>query len=275
MQRCLIILSGERTMSRSVFVFVAVVLIGLPGLVSGQTQPANDPQAVAFAAQSIAALTGGTSISDVTLTGTVTWTLGDDTKTGTATLWALGTGASRMDLAMSSGTRSEIRDASTGTAQGSWKTQTGATGLSAPHNCMTDAVWFFPALGSLASQPNVVLSYIGQETRNGGTVQHLQSYMYQPSESTITPTPQQLSTIDFYLDVATFLPVATVLNAHPDDDATTNISVEIDFGNYQNVSGVNVPLHIQRYVQGTLMVDLSLSTASFNTGVPLSTFAIN
>jgi hypothetical protein len=34
-------------------------------------------------------------------------------------------------------------------------------------------------------------------------------------------------------------------------------------------------MHIQRYLQGNLMVDLVLSAASFNTGLPLSTFTIN
>jgi hypothetical protein len=99
--------------------------------------------------------------------------------------------------------------------------------------------------------------------------------VYQPSVSTTTPTSRQLSSVDFYLDATTLLPVATVFNAHPDDDAGTNIPIEIDFGNYQNINGVNVPLHIQRYVQGTLMVELSISTVSLNTGLQLSTFAIN
>jgi len=36
-----------------------------------------------------------------------------------------------------------------------------------------------------------------------------------------------------------------------------------------------VPMHIQRLQQGSLMVDVVLSSASFNTGLSLSTFAIN
>ena len=252
-----------------------LLVLGVPSFVIAQSQPTSDPQALTLAAQSISTLTGGTTVSDVTLTGTATWTVGTDSETGSATLWALGAGESRMDLTLNSGIRSEIRDASSGIAQGNWKALTGATGLSASQNCMTDAVWFFPALGSIAVQPNVVLSYVGQENRNGAAVQHLQSYVYQSSGSTTPPTPQQLSTMDFYLDAASLLPVATVFNAHPDNDASTNISVEVDFGTYQNIGGIVVPTHIQRYVQGTLMLDLSVSTASFNTGLQLSTFAIN
>jgi hypothetical protein len=218
-------------------------------------------------------MTGSTTISDVTLTGSVTWT---GTDTGTATLRALGTGESRMDLALSSGTRSEIRDAQTGVQLGQWINPNNASGQFASQNCLTDAVWFFPALGSLSVGPNVVLSYIGQESRNGGTVQHIQSYVYQPNwPAGVSPTPQQLSTMDFYLDATTLLPVAITFNAHPDTDATTNLLVEVDFSNYQAISGAMVPMHLQRYSQGSLIVDFTGSGASFNAGIPSSVFAVH
>jgi hypothetical protein len=256
--------------SAALLLFFSVVLTCFA---SAQNQPpASDSQATAYAAQSIAALTGGTTISDVTLTGTVTWNGSD---TGTATLKALGTGESRMDLALTSGTRTEIRDAQTGASLGHWINPNNTSGAFALQNCQTDAVWFFPALGSLAAGSNVVLSYIGQETRNGSAVEHIQSYVYQPNSPTIGPTPRQLSTMDFYLDATTLLPVATLFNAHPDGNAAATIPVEIDFTNYQAISGAAVSMHIQRYVQGTLVVDLTISAASFNTGLSLADFQIN
>jgi len=253
---------------------VLCLVLSVPTFLSAQGQPPSDPQALAYAAQSIAAMTGGNAISDVTLTGSVTWNAGADS--GNATLRALGTGESRMDLVLSSGTRSEIRDAQTGAAIGQWINPDNTSGLYASQNCWTDAVWFFPVLGSLAVGPNVVLSYIGQETRNGATVQHVQSYVYDPNwPAGVTPSDEQLSTMDFYLDASTLLPVAIAFNIHPDNDATTNLPVETDFANYQTTSGVTAPMNIQRYQQGNLMVDVTVSGASFNTGLSLSTFAVN
>lgn len=238
-----------------------------------QNSPASDPQASSFAAQSIAALTGGMPISDVTLTGTVTW---NGTNTGNATLRALGTAESRMDIVFSSGTRTEIRDAQTGVAIGQWTNPNGNTGAVAFQNCQTDAVWFFPALGSLTAGNNVVLAYIGQETRNGEAVQHIQSSVYDPNwPSGVIPTDQQLSTMDFYLDATTLLPVAITFNAHPDNSSTTNLLVEIDFSNYQSVSGSSVPMQIQKYLQGNLLSEMTISNVLLNSGLPLSTFAIN
>jgi hypothetical protein len=73
---------------------------------AAQGVSSGDPQAVTYAAQSIAALTGGTQITDATLTGSVTWNAGTDT--GTATLRALGVNESRMDLPLTSGTHRKL-----------------------------------------------------------------------------------------------------------------------------------------------------------------------
>jgi len=70
-----------------VLVLVPAFLV-LSSFIAGQTLPASDPQALAFAGQSIAALVGNVSISDVTLTGSMTWNGSD---TGAAILQALGT----------------------------------------------------------------------------------------------------------------------------------------------------------------------------------------
>lgn len=235
----------------------------------------SSSQATAYANASIAAMTGGITVTDATLTGSATWTAGSDIENGTATFLASGTGESRMDLALSNGTHTEIRDASTSTAEGKWIAQTTISGSFAHHNCLTDAVWFFPVLGSLAGGSNVVFSYVGQETLNGSAVQHIQSYINLPVQPPASgPTLQQLSTMDFYLDATTFLPAAVAFNVHPDTNAASNIPVQIAFSSYQNIGGVIVPTHIQKYLQGTLQIDITISSATFNTGIALSNFSV-
>jgi hypothetical protein len=200
-------------------VVVIFLTIVFTCFVSAQNQPpVSNSQAVTYAAQSIAALTGGATINDVTLTGSATWN-GGETETGTATLRALGAGESRVDLALASGTRTEIRDAQTGVHLGEWINPNNASGQFAPQNCWTDAVWFFPVLGSLAAGPNVILAYLGPTTWNGESVLQIQAYVYQPSAVGLTPSSQQLSTINFYLDATTLLPTAVTFNAHPDNNA--------------------------------------------------------
>jgi hypothetical protein len=257
-----------------VSVFVTISILSYASFAQNQP-PASSPQAVTYAVQSIAAMSGLATISDITLTGTATW-YGGGTDSGTASLRALGTGESRMDLALTAGTRTEIRDAQTGAQLGQWLAPNNASGNFASQNCSTDAAWFSPLLGSLAEGPNVVLSYIGPQTWNGENVQHIQSYVYQSNPFGLNPSPQQLSTMDFYLDASTLLPAAVTFNAHPDNNSASNLLIEVDFSNYQNVNGAGLmPMHIQRYQQGSLLLDVIVTGASFNSGLPLSIFTIN
>ena len=57
-------------------------------------------------------------------------------------------------------------------------------------------------------------------------------------------------------------------------DANTNIPVEIQFGNFQSISGGLVPFRIQKYLQGSLTLDLVVTNVSINSGVPSSVFTL-
>jgi hypothetical protein len=73
----------------------------------------------------------------------------------------------------------------------------------------------------------------------------------------------------------TFLPAAIMFNAHPDNSASGNLVIEVDFSTYQTLNGIMVPTRIQRSLQGNVLVDITVTGASFNTGLPLSDFTIN
>jgi hypothetical protein len=81
--------------------------------------------------------------------------------------------------------------------------------------------------------------------------------------------------VDFYLDAGSSLPVAIVFNQHPDNNARVNIPVEIDFSSYQTISGVLVPMHIQRISNGTTILDITLTAAVLNSGLTTSEFSVN
>jgi hypothetical protein len=250
-------------------------LLILSACAFGQQPPSNST-ALSYAAQSVTAMTGNTTVSDATLTGTVnTWMAGSTPDTGTATLKVKGYGESRIDMQLAaSGAISQIRDASTGVLQG--ESITGGTGTQYSYqNCVTDAAWFYPLDSAMAVAPNdgIVLNYVGLESLGGESVQHVQSYYYQ---SGLDPTSQaQLqtnSTIDYYLDATTFLPAAEQFNMFAGNG--TAIPVQVLFLSYQNTSGVTSPQHIQQYINGTLQFDVTVTSVALNTGIPLSTFTI-
>ena len=233
--------------------------------VSGQDRPSSNPQAVAYATRSIAAMTGGARISDVTLTANVTWIGGSEPEAGTGILLAKGTSGSRIDLALNSGgKRTEIRSAENGPA-GRWVNPDGKSGKYAFHNCWTDAAWFFPASSSLANfaDTRFVFSYIGEETWNGLSVRRLRVYQVQEGFKEV----QRLSTMDYFLDPTSSLPLGMTFKTHPDKDMNGEILTEVRFADYELVDGIEVPSHIQHFQNGALVMDITVTAASFNTGL--------
>ncbi len=85
---------------------------------------------------------------------------------------------------------------------------------------------------------------------------------------------QKLSQMEIYLDPTTLLPLSLAFNVHPDGDANTNIPIEIRYSNYQAVNGVQVPFHIQRFINGTLFLDLTVQSVTINSGISASAFTL-
>ncbi len=256
-----------------VFTIVFLISTLASGIGVAQTIAQRDPAAVGLAAQSLKAAVGITPLSDVVLQGTVMYVAGSDEETGTFTLEARGNLENRIVLNLSGGQRQEIRNGPSGT----WIGPDGVGHPIATHNCWTDPSWFFPALSLQAalSDPQLALIYVAQESRDGLAVQHLQFSRILPGQTpSMTAEIQRLSLVDLYLEVASYLPLALAFKTHPDDDLNLDIPVEVQFGDYRLVNGVKVPFHVQKSLQGSLLLDINLSGAVFNSGLSDSLFAV-
>jgi hypothetical protein len=73
-----------------------------------------------------------------------------------------------------------------------------------------------------------------------------------------------LTTLDIEFNPTTFLPDSISYAIHPDANAYIDIPVQVEFSNYQTVQGVSVPFHIQRYVNGVLFLDITISRVSLS-----------
>jgi hypothetical protein len=243
----------------------------------------RDPQAVTLANQSLQAMAGVAALQDATVQATATWVAGSDEETGSATLEAKGSQESRMTLYLSQGQRQEVRSsplavvASAPSPPGAWAGPDGSWHALALHNCWTDASWFFPAftLQTALNDPTVSLIYIGPDSLDSAPAIHLVLYhnvlSQQAGASTVM---QRLSTMHVYLDTTSLLPVGMVFNTHPDHDAGLNIPVEVHFSDYKAISGVQVPMHIQKFLQGSLLLDLWVTGAQINSGLTDSAFTV-
>src|SRR6266851_2796473 len=97
--------------------FLVFVIVAFSFLIPSAAQTVSNP--AQYLRQALAALNANTPTSDVTLSGSAHYIAGSDDETGTATLKAIA-GASRIDLNLSSGPRTEIQGSSGGCPAGTW-----------------------------------------------------------------------------------------------------------------------------------------------------------
>ena len=233
------------------------------------------PQPITVLQNALKALVGITAVNDVTLTGTAERIAGSNDETGTATYKAI-PGASRLDLNLSKGTRSEIRGIGPNGLGGNWIGPDGVVHEVANHNLLTDAGWFpIFTLSNLISSTNTVLTFVGAETKNGVSAIHITSS--QPDTNApaqIAQLWQHLTQMEIYFDASTFLPLAVDFNTHPDDNAALDIPVEFRFSDYRQVGSLTLPFHVQRYLNGSLFVDAQFQSASVDSGLSSTIFTI-
>jgi hypothetical protein len=247
------------------------------GVPQTQTATTSSPQASTVLAQSLKALIGLATVNDVTLSGTAERIAGSEDETGTATYNATPT-ASRLDLNLSGGTRTEIHATSATGPAGNWIGQDSVVHQIRLHNLLTDVGWFpIFTLSSAISSTNTVLAYVGPETRNGISVIHIQAWQKPPNPSaTDGALWQRLSQMDIYLNASTLLPTALDLKAHADNNALADIAVEVLFSDYRTAGSLTIPFHVQQFRNGSLFLDLQFQQATVNSGLSSSStlFAI-
>jgi hypothetical protein len=260
--------------SRTLSFVLSLLLINFsPIPARAQQSSSAAPQPGALLSSAIAALVGNQSVRDVTLSGTARRIAGSDDESGTVTLRAISGGPSRIDLNLSSGAHSEVRlPSSTSGPVGTWSGPDGVAHAISYHNLLTDSC-LFPAFtfAAFVSSPTAVVTFVGQETRNGATVLHLSAYQQAPASSgSGTSLLQHLSQTEIYLDPATFRPTAIAFNTHPDDNALLDIPVSIEFSDYRSVNSSLIPFHLQKFFNNTLALDLQFASAATNTGLSAS-----
>jgi hypothetical protein len=257
---------------------VSLVLCALFLISAAAQQPAApDAQAAALLQRSFAALSGGQSLSDVTLSGTARHIAGSDDESGTGVLKATSGGSSRADLSLPSGKWSEILTASLTRPSGTWSGPDGVSHAMAYHNLLSGSVWFCPAfpIAQSLSASGYLAAYVGHETYNGQAAEHVSvsqiSLLSIPHSGV---TLQHLSQVDLFIDSTTYLPAALTFNMHPDNNASLDIPIEVRFSDYRSVNGAQVPFHVQKYMNGSLILDFQAQSATLNSGLPATQFAV-
>jgi hypothetical protein len=233
---------------------------------SAQSQTATSQTPSTFQQKAQMAVSGGKSFSVVNLTATAEWTAGSLNQSGTAQLQANADGSTNVQLTLGKASRTEVQTAATSSRTCAWTDAAGTSHNILGPNCFIAIPWFAPALFTqpVSQLPALLGTTDGGLVSKDSSTFHQISYLLnlQGPDGDSTTRMVSQSTVKVYYDPQTFLPASLEYFVHPDKNDLQNISVRVVFGNYQSISGVMLPFQIERYINRTLQLKLTVTNAS-------------
>lgn len=130
------------------------------------------------------------------------------------------------------------------------------------------------AIADWISSPDYSCQTVSLETLNGRSVQHL-AVSRPPAwtnDAQQQTQIQDLTKVDLYIDSQTNTPVRLHYNEHP-RDWRVNVSINLDFSNYQSAGGVLMPMTIDRTVEGVKVGEFQFTSVTFNASFSSSDFS--
>jgi hypothetical protein len=232
------------------------------------TLAAQSVDATSLVSQMSLAFSKGIPITGAQLTGTATWHAGSTQDSGPVTLTASASGAATMSISLAKkGNWSESQTQFGSGMACQWNGRDAVAHEGDMMNCLRPVVWFLPSISLQASSisPGLGVEDLGAATVNGATSHKLQA------QAVLAGIPNRLlsdsvtaSTTEVDLDPNTLLPTTLRYSIHPDDGSAANVPIEVRFSDYQKAGGAVLPFHIQRFVNGSLQLDIQVSSAQIS-----------
>jgi hypothetical protein len=223
--------------------------------------------AASLLTQSLNAM-GASVPSDSEATGSVRVVAGSDDESGTIRIRTRGLDQSSEDVTLPKGSTSIVY--SRGMAKEGGATRPGPLELA----CSSQSGEFSLAiLSAVAADPETTLEYVGRETLNGVTVEHIRFWKTFAARSDL----QQLvdfSRKDLWLDSTTALPVKLSFLRRRGGGDVPAIPLDIYYGDYRNVQGVLYPFSISESFNGTPWAQITIGNVALNIGLTDSDFPV-
>ncbi len=248
---------------------LALLLISASLPAQQSPPPQRDPAAISLIQKSVAAMATNAP-ADSSATGTITIVEGSSTLTGTVQILTRGTGQTAETITLSDAQRAVIY------SNGDAKEVNGTQSTIPPLELIvTDQSPDFPLplLLSVLNNPDEAYKYIGQESLNGTSVQHIQvwnTFASIPRLQQLTP----FSAKDIWLDATSALPLKIAYTRRAGSGAVPSFPVEVFLSNYSNVNGVLYPFQINKSYNGTPWQTITIQSVSLNTGLTDAQFQV-
>ena len=251
-------------------IFVLSVLI-CAATFSGAQNNSSDEKAVTILSQTLSA-SAASNVQAFTATGTMTYFWAGQEVQSNATIRAKGGDQFRLDADIPGGTQSFALDRRSGSRK---DTDGKLTDIPA-HNTLSAGILTFPypSIAATLSDTNAKVSYIGLVEADGRQFHQVRVTRIFPEESDPDGLLASMSAIDYFIDAQTLLVVRTSDLTHPKETITESYTHDIEFENYETISGVAVPTRVREKVGGQTTWEFRLSNINFNASVSDEEFSL-
>lgn len=219
----------------------------------------------AFQTKAIAAISSR-PVHSITLNATAEWIAGSTHESGNAQLEASIDGSSSVQLSLGPASRTETQTSINDSRTCAWTDAAGKNHDILGANCFIALPWFAPGLftQSFPQLPTLMQTSDDGEVSSNNATLHQVSFLLNLEGMNSAHTQQRIdrSKVKVLYDPQTFLPASLEYKVHPDNNELQNIEARVVFSNYQSVSGVMVPFHIEKFVNRSLQLTLDVSNAS-------------
>jgi outer membrane lipoprotein-sorting protein len=241
----------------------------LPLCCPAQQGRERDLRALAVLEESLVAM-GRAVPSDSSATGIVTIVEGSTTESGTIQILTRGSNQTAETITLPNGRRAVIY--SNGEAREAHGTQ---STVAVMELSVTDQCPDFPLPLLLSALNNLdeAFEYVGQDSLNGVSVQHVKvwdTFASDPRLQKLAP----FSAKDIWFDSRSGLPVELAYSRRAGQGAVPSFEVEVFFSNYTNAGGVLYPFEVKKSYNGTPWETITIRSVAFNTGLTDSDFAV-
>lgn len=122
------------------------------------------------------------------------------------------------------------------------------------------------------SNPQVILQYVGLEQIGSENVHHIR--MQQPFSQNIGLGNYD-QPLDLYIDTQSFFLVKMLYVQRAPSDLTIAVQVEADYSNYQQMSGIMVPMGVTYVTNGSGTIFQAVSSFAINQGTQPNDFVVS
>ena len=212
------------------------------------------------------AFSHGQLVEAINLRGHVMVYTGKGGDEGSIEMTATRSGVVDVDLHLRGGNSTEHQDAISPNRRCNWKTVTGHAHVIPPSNCFTSLPWFLPQVALQTSASSRIKSVdMGLTTEGSAPIRHHHHAFKMsddPKQQVMTDRITLWSAADLRLSPATNLPIDLTYLLRNEGRPDLTISSRTTFADYRTQSGVTLPFRIKRYLNGALVMDITVSDAT-------------